>query len=72
MNVVYIVVTMSLFVESGGILDLTRTHMLVGAPDSAFWFGYGYAAAIAWVYFFLMVLVMGVFVGILSIRKKER
>lgn len=71
-NVVYIVVTMSLYVESGGILDLTRTHMLVGAPDSAFWFGYGYAAAIAWVYFFLMVFVMAVFVGILSIRKKER
>lgn len=71
-NVVYIVVTMSLYVESGGILDLTKTHMLVGAPDSAFWFGYGYAAAIAWVYFFLMVLVMAVFVGILSIRKKER
>lgn len=71
-NVIYIVVTMSLYVEAGGILDLTRTHMLVGAPDSAFWFGYGYAAAIAWVYFFLMVLVMGIFVGLLSIRKKGR
>lgn len=71
-NVIYIVVTMSLFVEGGGILDLTRTHMLVGAPDSAFWFGYGYAAAIAWVYFFLMVVVMGLFVGLFSIRKKGR
>ena len=37
----------NLFVEPGGILDLTRTHMLVGAPDSAFWFGYGYAASVS-------------------------
>jgi ABC-type sugar transport system permease subunit len=71
-NVIYIVVTMSLFVEPGGILDITKTHMLVGAPDSAFFHGYGYAAGIAWVYFLLMVIVIGVFVGLLSIRRKER
>jgi len=71
-NIIYTVVTMSLFVEPGGILDIIRTHMLVGAPDSAFWFGYGYAAAIAWVYFLLMVIVIGIFVGVLSIRKKDR
>jgi ABC-type sugar transport system permease subunit len=70
--VIYIVVSMSLFVEAGGILDLTRTHMLVGAPDSTFWHGYGYAAAIAWVYFILMVVIMSVFVGVLSIRKKGK
>jgi ABC-type sugar transport system permease subunit len=60
-SIVYVVVSMSLFVEPGGILDLTRTHMLVGAPDSAFWFGYGYAAAMAWVYFILMVLLILLF-----------
>ncbi len=70
--VIYIVVSMSLFVEAGGILDMARTHMLVGAPDSNFWHGYGYSAAIAWVYFFLMVIIMGIFVGILSIRRKEK
>ncbi|PKK98293.1 MAG: sugar ABC transporter permease [Tenericutes bacterium HGW-Tenericutes-2] len=70
--VIYIVVSMSLFVESGGILDLARTHMLVGAPDSAFWFGYGYAAAIAWIYFILMVILMSIFVGVLSIHRKEK
>jgi ABC-type sugar transport system permease subunit len=63
-SIVYVVVSMSLFVEPGGLLDLTRTHMLVGAPDSAFWFGYGYAAAIAWVYFLLMVLLIVVFTAI--------
>jgi ABC-type sugar transport system permease subunit len=69
--VIYIVVTMSLFVEAGGILDLTRNHMLVGAPDSAFWFGYGYAAAIAWIYFIFMVIIMGVFILLLRGRKES-
>jgi ABC-type sugar transport system permease subunit len=63
-SIVYVVVSMSLFVEPGGILDLTRTHMLVGAPDSAFWFGYGYAAAMAWVYFILMVILIAIFTAI--------
>jgi len=63
-SIVYVVVSMSLFVEPGGILDLTRTHMLVGAPDSAFWFGYGYAAAMAWVYFLCMVILILVFTSL--------
>jgi ABC-type sugar transport system permease subunit len=63
-SIVYVVVSMSLFVEPGGLLDLTRTHMLVGAPDSAFWFGYGYAAAMAWIYFILMVLLIVLFTRI--------
>ncbi len=70
-NVVYIVVSMSLYVDSGGILDQARTHMLVGAPDSAFWHGYGYSAAIAWVYFLLMVIVMAVFARIFAGRKER-
>lgn len=70
-SVIYIVVTMSLFVEAGGILDLARSHMLVGAPDSAFWFGYGYAAAIAWIYFILMVIIMGIFILVLSVRREK-
>lgn len=70
-SVIYIVVTMSLFVESGGILSLTRSHMLVGAPDSQFWFGYGYAAAIAWIYFIFMVIIMSIFVLLLRGRKDK-
>ncbi len=71
-NIIYIVVAMSLFDQDGSILDLARTHMLVGGPDSTFWHGYGYAAAIAWIYFFLMVIIMGIFIGLLSIKKKGR
>ncbi len=70
--VIYIIVSMSLFVEPGGLLEVIRTHMLVGAPDSAFWFGYGYAAAIAWVYFFLMVILIGIFVFIFAPRNPRR
>lgn len=71
-SIVYVVVSMSLFVEAGGILDLVRTHILVGAPDSAFWFGYGYAAAIAWVYFILMVIIILVFTTITRERRRKR
>jgi ABC-type sugar transport system permease subunit len=70
--IIYIVVSMSLFVEAGGILDQARTHMLVGAPDSAFWYGYGYAAAIAWIYFLLMVIIMLIFVGVMTFKRRER
>jgi len=71
-SIIYIVVSMSLFVEPGGILDNARLHMLLGAPTSNFWLGYGYAAAIAWIYFFLMVILMLIFVGMLSIRRREQ
>lgn len=69
--VIYVVVSMSLYVEDGGILDLARTHMLNGTPDTI-WNGYGYAAAIAWIYFLLMVVIMGIFIGGLAIRRRER
>jgi len=71
-NIIYIVVSMSLYVETGGILDLARTHMLSGTKESLLWLGYGYAAAIAWIYFILMVIVILLFVGLISIRKRRR
>ena len=63
-SIIYVVVSMSLFVEPGGILELTRIHMQQGAPDQAFWFGYGYAAAMAWVYFLLMVILIVIFTAL--------
>ncbi|HEY8395777.1 MAG TPA: ABC transporter permease subunit, partial [Bacilli bacterium] len=71
-NVIYVVVSMSLYVEAGGILDLARGHMISGTPDNLFWKGYGYAATIAWIYFLMMVLIMLIFIGLLSIRKRRR
>jgi ABC-type sugar transport system permease subunit len=71
-SVIYIIVSMSLFVEPGGLLENIRTHLLYGAPDSAFWFGYGYASAIAWVYFILMVILIGIFVFIFSPKNPQK
>jgi ABC-type sugar transport system permease subunit len=70
--VIYIVVSMSLFVEPMGILDQARIHMLVGAPDDNRWNGYGYAAAIAWIYFLLMVIIMAIFVGAVTLKRREK
>ena len=69
--VIYVVVSMSLYVEEGGILATAKTHMTNGTSDTI-WKGYGYASAIAWVYFILMVIIMGIFIGALSIRRRER
>ncbi len=71
-NIIYVVVSMSLYVEAGGILDLAKLHMTNGTPDNLFWKGYGYAAAIAWVYFLMMALIMLLFIGLLSIRRRRR
>lgn len=70
-NVIYVVVSMSQLAEPGGILDLAKQHM-TGNEMSATRHGYGYASAIAWIYFLLMVMIMGIYVGLLSIKRKER
>lgn len=69
-NIIYVLVSMSLFVEEGGILQLARAHM--DNTISEMWFGYGYAAAMMWIYFIIMVIIMGLFVGLLSINKKVK
>jgi len=69
-NIIYVLVSMSLFVEQGGILELARAHM--DNTISEMWFGYGYAAAMMWVYFIIMVVIMGLFIGLLSIHKKVK
>ena len=71
-NIIYIVVSMSLYVESGGILEQARTHMIHGGSDSLIHLGYGYAAAIAWVYFLIMVLIILLYVGLLSLKREKR
>jgi len=72
-TIIYIVVSMSLYVEPGGILDQAKIHMLQGSPTSAStWKGYGYASTIAWVYFILMVLLILIFIGLFSIHGRRR
>ena len=69
--IIYVVVSMSLFVEPGGILAQAQGHMLNGGPDSQLWFGYGYAAAISWVYFLIMLIIMGIFTGLVTFKRKQ-
>lgn len=69
-NIIYVVVSMSLFVEPGGILELTRIHMTQGNVQDLNWFGYGYAASMAWIYFILMLIIMGFYIGLVNIRRK--
>src|SRR5690554_426946 len=57
-NIIYVVVSMSMFAEQGGILEIARNHMLYGTQESTVLFGYGYSAAISWLYFILMVIII--------------
>ena len=70
-NIVYVVVTMSLYNEPDGILQLAREHMVKGSQESTFFYGHGFSAAMSWLYFILMVIIIGIYVGLLSIKRKE-
>lgn len=66
--IIYIVVSMSLYVDANSVLVDARNHML---GDETWSYGYGYAAAISWIYFILMVVIMLIFVGVTAIRRKK-
>lgn len=68
-NIVYIIVFMS--AKETGIIELLRVHMIQGGPDSM-WHGYGYAAAIAWVFFIVMIIIMLVYFLIFKTKKERR
>ncbi|WP_051615819.1 carbohydrate ABC transporter permease [Haploplasma modicum] len=70
-NIIYIVVTMSLFNEPDGILFYAREHMIKGSQESTFYYGHGFSAAMSWLYFFLMVIIIGIYVGLLTIRRRD-
>lgn len=69
--IIYIVVSMSMFDETDGILSTIKMHMQFGDTTSNFWFGYGFAAAAAWIYFLLMVIIMGIFILIMKPRREK-
>lgn len=67
--IIYVVVSMSLYIEPNSILLDARAHML---GDDTWSYGYGYAAAISWIYFLLMLIIMGVYILIMSIKRKDK
>ncbi len=66
--IVYVVVAMSLYIEPDSILLDAKAHML---GDDTWSYGYGYAAAISWIYFLLMIIIMGIYIVIMSVKRKE-
>jgi len=71
--IVFVVVNMSLQPEEGSVIIQTRTIMMLDktVAGTGMLSGYGAAATLSWIYFFLMVVVMGVFIGLISIKRKE-
>lgn len=69
-SVVYTVVSMSVFSLNDVILYIRNIMLSESTP--AITTGYGYSATLAWVYFLTMSLLIGLFVGALSIRKRGR
>lgn len=71
--IVFVVVNMSLQPEEGSVIIQTRTIMMLDktVAGTGMLSGYGAAATLSWIYFFLMIVVMGVFIGLISIKRKE-
>lgn len=71
--IVFVVVNMSLQPEEGSIIMQTKTIMLLDktVAGTGALSGYGAAATLSWIYFFLMVVIMGLFIGLISIKRKE-
>ena len=67
--IIYVVVSMSLFVDDSSVLMDARLHMLGATMNPQ---GYGFAAAISWIYLVLMLVVMGVYIGLLQIKRKVK
>lgn len=71
--IVFVVVTMSLQSTEGSIVLEARYIMPLDktVADTGALAGYGAAAALSWFYFVLMVILMGLYIGVISIRRKE-
>ena len=68
-SVIYTVVSMSVFSLNDVIIYIRNIMLSESTP--ALTTGYGYSATLSWVYFLTMAIIMAIFVGALSIEKKE-
>lgn len=70
-SVIYTVVSMSVF-SLNEVIIYIRNVMLGESTIGTLTTGYGYSAALAWIYFIVMVLIIGLFVGLLNIKRRSR
>jgi len=69
-TVIYTVVSMSVFSLNEVIIYIQ--NIMLGESTPALTTGYGYSAALAWVYFVVMSLIILLFVGLLNIRRRVK
>ncbi len=65
-SIIYTVVSMSVF-SLNNVVIYIRDRML-GQATADLTTGYGYSATLAWVYFLVMAIIIGIFVGIVSLK----
>jgi ABC-type sugar transport system permease subunit len=68
--IIYTVVSMSVFSLNAVIIYIR--NVMLGESTNALTSGYGYSAALSWIYFVVMVIIILVFVGLLNIKKRSR
>jgi ABC-type sugar transport system permease subunit len=47
-------------------------NVMLGESTNALTSGYGYSAALSWIYFVVMVIIILIFVGLMNIKKRSR
>ncbi|XMB72208.1 sugar ABC transporter permease [Mycoplasmatota bacterium WC30] len=70
-SVVYTVVSMSVF-SLNEVIIYIKNVMLGESTVGTLVTGYGYSAALSWIYFLVMVIIIGIFVGLLNIKRRSR
>lgn len=70
-SIVYTVVSMSVF-SLNEVIIYVRNVMLGESTLGTLTTGYGYSAALAWIYFIVMTILILMFVGLINIRRRRR
>lgn len=71
-NIIYTFILLASFDSNGVISVITGTkdtEGILGGPDS---FGWGLASAFAWIYFIVLILIVGIIFVLFYVRKKEK
>lgn len=69
-SIIYTVVSMSVFSLNEVIIYIR--NVMLGESTNALTSGYGYSAALSWIYFVVMVIIILIFVGLMNIKKRSR
>ncbi|MFP4287374.1 MAG: carbohydrate ABC transporter permease [Candidatus Izemoplasmataceae bacterium] len=68
-SIIYTVVSMSVFSLNEVIVYIR--NVMLGESTPALTTGYGYSATLSWIYFLAMALIILIFIGLITIRRKK-